>query len=164
MSKAVAIIGTTGTGKTTFIKDRIKNVNKNALFLYDVNKEYTDIIISPYLTMDEFLQKSVKLNNACIVFEEATIFFSNKSNIAEIRELLVRKRHTNNTIFFVFHSFRDVPHSIISLINYMIIFKTQDSEKLVQTKFDDDRLTATFSHVIENAKKDPHYKTVFITN
>jgi ABC-type Mn2+/Zn2+ transport system ATPase subunit len=162
MSSAIAIIGTTGTGKTTFVKDRLKNANKNSIYLYDVNNEYTEFYDYPFVSMDLFLEKAIKLKNAVIVFEEATIFFSNKSSNKEITELLVRKRHTKNTIFLIFHSLRSVPRNITDLVNHLIIFKTTDSEQVVKNKFSDDRITDVFNRVKDH--KDKHFFEIFTSN
>lgn len=149
--QAIIIVGNTGRGKTTYIKEQLKTVNKNALLIYDVNKEYLDFYPEPLLDFDEFIEKATKVNKAVIVFEEATIFFNNRSANKELIELLVRKRHTENTIFLLFHSLRSIPRIAIELSNYMILKKTTDSPEFVFRKFEHEDLAEAVTRV----KNDP---------
>ena len=66
-----------------------------------------------------------------VVFEEATIFFGSKGRNEKMIELLVRSRHSQNTIILVFHSLRALPDYIYELINFIVLFKTQDHEQRV---------------------------------
>ncbi len=130
--KAFIIVGMTGSGKSTLIKNFIKGVDISRLWINDVNGEYFPE--RPYIPTDKFLQETIKLKRCVIIFEEATIFFSNRGNIKEMRELLVRKRWTENIIFLVFHSIRTIPHYIYDLCNGVYVFRTNDSRELVAGK------------------------------
>ena len=145
--QSVIIVGGTGVGKTTFIKERLKKVHPKALLLYDVNNEYTDIIKAPLIDFKKFTEIATRVKNGVIVFEEATIFLNNKGSNADLYDILVRKRHTNNTIFLVFHSFRFIPSYIYNLCNRVIVFKTNDPRTLVDSKFNDENLTVVYDVV-----------------
>lgn len=153
--KAIICVGGTGKGKTTFVKSRLRKVNKNAIHLYDVNNEYTEFYKGKFTTFETFTEKAAKITNAVIVFEESTIFFSHTGSSQTIREILVRKRHTQNTIIFVFHSLRQIPRFIIDMCNYMVIFKTNDNAELVEKRFDNEVITSAYNRVKEN--KDDHF-------
>ena len=159
MSKTIIVVGGKGTGKTTFVKERIKNVPKNLLLIHDPNKEYTEFYNEPFLSANEFVNKASKTTNTVIVLEEATIFFSNRGNDQKLTEILVRTRHTNNTVFLNFHSLRAVPRYIYDLCNYIVVHKTNDSEKLVESKFTDQNLTDIFLE----ARNSPnlHYEKIY---
>lgn len=157
--KAFIVVGGTGRGKSTFVKKCLDKVNKDAILLYDVNNEYSVYYPHPFLPIEQFTEKSTTVRSAVIVYEEATIFFSNRSSNDSLREILVRKRHTNNTIFLVFHSLRNVPRYVYDLCNYVVLHKTNDSKSLVESKFDDERLTKVFDRVLKNT--DPHYAELF---
>lgn len=158
--KAIIIVGMTGTGKTTLVKGRLKNANKNSILLYDVNNEYKEIIgEQKLLKFEDFADRTTKVSNAIIVYEESTIFLSNRGSNDQVRDVLVRKRHTNNTIFFVFHSLRAVPRNIFDLSNFLILLKTNDSEDLVESKFNRPDLTSLFSAIKNH--KDKHYHKIY---
>jgi|SRR6185369_4134602 len=154
------IVGGTGVGKTTYTKNKLKKVNKNAIYLIDVQNEYPEVI-NRYTgdDIDEYNSRARRMTNAVIVYEEATIFFSNRSSSDVIRRMLVSKRHDNNTYFFVFHSLRTIPRYLFDLSNYITIFKTNDNEDLVQKRFENNLLTETFLRVKNNPDK--HYNETF---
>jgi GTPase SAR1 family protein len=156
MSKAIIIVGATETGKTTFIKSMLKKVpDKQAFFIYDVNNEYSEFFPYPLIDTEEFLEKARYIKKGVFVFEEATIYLSNRSSDENLRSILVRKRHDLNTIFLVFHSMRSVPRYIYELSNYIIIFKTNDSPDMTARELKDDRLEVIMNRVKES--KDLHY-------
>lgn len=159
--KAFLIVGGTGRGKTSFIAKCLTKVNRNAIALFDVNNEpvYKPFITGPLPTIEEFTEKTARLSNAVIVYEEATIFFSNRSSNDFLRSILVRKRHTCNTVFLVFHSLRTIPRYVYDLCNYVVLYKTNDSRSLVEGKFNDERLTACFDRVM--SAPDFHYSETF---
>ncbi len=159
--KSIIFAGGTGTGKTTLIKQRLDNINKDALHLYDVNGEYKKYYTKPFTDFETFSKQARKLRNALVVYEEATIFLSNKGSNEDIRDVLVRKRHTNCTIFFVFHSLRTIPRWVFDLSNFVVLFHTNDSEKSVNSRFDNDLFTECFMRVQAGAKKNPHHHEIF---
>lgn len=132
--KTFLIIGHTGRGKSTKVKEILSGLYCDKL-IYDVNNEHNTG--KPLPNINDFLTLAKKKVNTAIVFEEATIFFSNRGRSEEVIDLLVRKRHTNNIIILLFHSIRSVPNYIFELIDYIILFKTNDNEKLIHDKFKD---------------------------
>jgi len=161
MAKAFLIVGGTGTGKSTFVKKHLDTIDKKAIFLYDVNAEYKPYFPFPLIELEDFADKATKIENGVIVFEEATIFFSNRSSSDALRKLLVRKRHTNVVVFLIFHSLRTIPRYVYDLCNFVVLFRTNDSRQLIETKFDDERLTDVFDRVQRLSKKQPHYHELF---
>ncbi len=151
--KAIIIVGGTGAGKTTWVKTKLKKVDKKSILLYDVNNEYKEFTDGSSLPdFDDFSNRATRVSNAVIVFEEATIFLSNQGSNKNVRDILVRKRHTNNTIFLVFHSLRAVPRNIFDLCNYVVLHKTNDNVDLIDNRFDMPELTDMFTR-IKNAPK-----------
>jgi predicted AAA+ superfamily ATPase len=162
MSKGIIIVGATETGKTTYVKKLLEKVpDKRSLFIYDVNNEYSEFFPYPLIGIEDFMEKTQFMKKGIFVLEEATIYLNNRSSNEHLINLMVRKRHTFNTIILVFHSMRSVPRYIYELSNYITIFKTNDSSEMTARELKDDRLEQIMNDVKDN--KDMHfYKTLKI--
>ena len=138
MANAVVVVGKRGSGKTTLSKSMIESYLKkhSNVCIYDINQEYTNYYPEPFLNFKDFLSKITKLKNHYILIEEATIFFRTRSDFEEMINVLVRSRHTGNIIHLNFHSFKSIPKNIFSLVDHIVIFKTNDTERDVKDKFD----------------------------
>lgn len=130
--KRICVIGGSGRGKSTWIKDFISDVPPENILINDVNGEYG----FTYSPLKDFVQKANKVTNKIVIFEEATIFFKGKS-ASDMTEILVRSRHTKNFIILVFHSLRSIPADIFELIDSFIIFPTVERPDLVEKKYQD---------------------------
>lgn len=149
MSKCIIIAGGTGSGKTTIVKGLLAKHKGNKL-VYDVNNEYG----YPYLSMEKFIDRARLAENSIIVFEEATIFFSTSGGSMEIREILVRKRHTNNLFIFNFHSLAQVPLYILMFCDYFIVKKTNDQIPQIERKYKgNSKIVKAYSEVYRSTNK-----------
>lgn len=164
-AKGIIVVGGTGTGKTEKVKSLLRTVHPDARLVYDVNGEYIDLYNKPFIEdIDVFIRTAKNVRNAVIVFEEATIFFSNKGGSdKETKSILVRKRHTNNTPIFVFHTLRSIPRDIFDLSNIVIIHKTEDTESTITDKFENPAFTEAFLEIknadwIDSGKIDEYTK------
>ena len=156
MSRGIIIVGATGTGKTTYIKSLLQKVpNKNSLYIYDVNNEYSEFFPHPLIDIEDFMEKTQFMKKGVFVLEEATIYLNNRSSNEHLINLLVRKRHTFNTIILVFHSMRSVPRYIYELSNFITIFKTNDSPEMTARELKDQRLEEIMNSVRNN--KNQHF-------
>lgn len=155
-------IGRRGCGKTTLSKELLdKRPGAMPCIVYDVNNEYQDYYPEPFEDFDVFLVKisDERVRRHYILIEEATIFFNTQSNYYEMKNLLVRARHTGNIIQLNFHSFSSVPKGIYNLLDYVIVFKTNDNEKSVTDRFDHPGVIQGYRDAIRSG--DPHfYRTV----
>lgn len=145
------IVGATGTGKSTFIKQLLQLVNPDCIAVYDVNNEYHDFFPYPLSNFETFTQKAATLKKAVIVFEESTIFLNNRGTNQNIIDLLVKKRHNENYIILVFHSLRSVPRYVFELCNYITVFKTNDNSEMTARELKDDRLEEIMNRVKNSA-------------
>lgn len=132
MSKAHLIIGSTGQGKSSYLKRLYKG--RRAL-IYDVNNEHYKSDTYELPTVDDFVKCAEAAHNRIVIFEEATIFFKNNKNTDVIAKMLVRKRHTKQYLVFVFHSIRAVPVQIMDFCEIITLFPTGDNESLIYSKF-----------------------------
>lgn len=139
MSKCIIIVGGTGTGKTTEVCKILTQLQGRKNYIFDVNNEQKYTLFSNQwdknCDFEKFLESLQKVREANIIFEEATIFFSHNSATTSIKKLLVQKRHTNNILFFNFHSLRQVPLFILDFCDLFIIGKTKDNPQNIRTKF-----------------------------
>ena len=150
-------VGRRGSGKTTVTKSLLDQT-KLPIVVYDINQEYRNYYPEKFLDFDVFLDKIVDLRGHYIVIEEATIFFQKASHEKTMINLLVRARHTGNIIQLNFHSWFTVPKHIYTLLNYVIIFKTNDNVKNLD-RFESPTLIQTFTEV---QRSDDEYKNITI--
>ena len=154
-------IGKRGCGKTTLSK-QLLDVRPKAMpvIVYDINNEYQSYYPMPFEDFDIFLNKisDEKVRHTYILIEEATIFFNTQSNFYEMKNVLVRARHTGNIIQLNFHSFSSVPKGIYNLLDYVTVFKTNDNEKSVTDRFDHPAVVQAYKDAIVST--DPHFYRV----
>lgn len=140
MSKAIVIVGATGTGKTTTVVNILNEIDIPKV-IFDVNNEEKykpfNNLWDKDFNFENFIKKATELKGTCIVFEEATIFFSHSGATTDIKKLLVQKRHTRNLLIFNFHSLRQVPLFILDFCDLLVLGKTVDNKKNIETKFKD---------------------------
>jgi ABC-type oligopeptide transport system ATPase subunit len=136
--KAVLIVGNTGRGKSTAAREllEIAKLENRKIFVYDPNNEYQKYYNGKFTNIKEFLELVNNEKNAFILFEEATIFFSNKGYSDMLVNMLVRKRHQNNEIVLLFHSLRSIPTYILELCNFLVLYKTNDRESYTNKTFE----------------------------
>lgn len=149
------IIGHTGQGKTTLVKRLIKN---RKAFIFDVNNEYQGFSNrDTALNIKGFTERVSLLTGFNIVYEDATGFLRGKQS-AEFMRQIVRKRHTRNNFFILFHSINRIPPELMELANFIILFKTNDNAEIVDKKFRNEKLLKAFYKV----KTNPDFKPVII--
>lgn len=157
-------VGRSGCGKTTLTKEMLDARPKNMpCLIYDINKEYDIYYNEPFDDFDVFLAKLAmeETRHHYIIIEEATIFFNTQSNFQDMKNVLVRARHTGNIIQLNFHSFSSIPKGIYNLLDFVIIFKTNDNLKSVTDRFDNPKVVTAYQEAI--ASDDPHFhKTIKI--
>ena len=136
--KAILIVGNTGRGKSTAARKTLfKALKENRkIFVYDPNNDYREFYSEGFTDEEKFLDKIHEKTNSYILFEEATIFFSNKGSSKKLTSLLVRKRHQDNTIVLLFHSLRAIPTYVFELCNYLVLYKTADRDSLILKKLE----------------------------
>jgi hypothetical protein len=142
-------IGRSGCGKTTLTK-QILDLRPKGMpcMVYDINDEYYAYYPERFEDFDVFLAKLTERDNEgkdivrhyFIVIEEATIFFNTQSNFQDMKNVLVRARHTGNIVQLNFHSFASIPKGIYNLLDYVVIFKTNDNEKSITDRFDNPKV------------------------
>jgi len=159
---AYVLIGRRKTGKTTLSKKMLDERPKNMpVLVYDINKEYGKYYPQKFVDFEVFLEmiSDEKVKNTYILIEEATIFFDTSSRFEEMKNILVRARHTGNIIQMNFHSWLSVPKNIFNLLDYVVVFKTNDTIQTIKMKYDNEQVIAAF-HEARESKNEFFNKTV----
>lgn len=135
------VVGSTGTGKSTFIKQLKKTVvsgkhaNKTTL-IFDFQNEHSDINavrvvpnknLPVKIAKEKFFKQFLLKNNSCIIFEEARIYCKHQDLNEDMIKKLVGKRHDNNTIIFSFHSMRQIPLWLLDYTDFVFMKHTIDT-------------------------------------
>lgn len=145
----ILIIGAPGMGKSPFTQ---RFINGRACLIFDVNNEYGTKTKYPGQTpiglssdtreprsryiggdVDAFISLCGTKKNTVCVFEEATAFFSGKTD-KHMRRLLINRYHTGNVYLLLFHSIAMVPPVISDLTSKIVIFRTNDEPARVKAK------------------------------
>lgn len=166
MSNLILIIGGTGQGKshytnTQLLLNDVKKVNgrdnyfitprSRKQYVFDINNEYQlpdDFNTRPFMRNKncddkQFILNCKKITGTNIVFEDASGFLRGKQS-KEIIRLIVQRRHSNNNFIILFHSINRVPPELLEYCNYIILFKTGDNLKDIDTKFKNPTLNNMF--------------------
>ena len=160
----ITIAGATGTGKSTIAK-KIVNTSKHCL-VFDRQNEYEGIpyyngTILPRMRFfgdfTEFTEIAKGLKGYTIVAEEATGIFSGRAS-KSFNDILLSKRHTNNTFILIFHSIHRIPMNLYEFTDVFIMHKTNDIIDNVRKRYPN--IYKSFVEVNNSQNKDYHYKKI----
>lgn len=136
------IIGGRGTGKTTYLKEKILKVNRlPKVLVMDTfpHPSYEDFQIIPGEKL-RLLKKGNKrvigsntnenldainqyYKNGLLVFEDCTKYI--KANVQDsVRNLLIDSKQKNLDIILMYHSIGQTPPDIFRLCDFVVLFKT----------------------------------------
>lgn len=149
---SICVVGSTGVGKTTFVKSIIKDIHSTNIIKYDPFNEYEK---GYNIEIDNFLQLDYK--NKLILVEEATSVLSFYNRI-DIIKMLTRRRHNNVSSIFVFHSIRTIPVYIFDFLDGIVFFRTNDRRDIVEKKYKD----IINLKLLDKITNLPHYKYIYL--
>lgn len=149
---SICVVGSTGVGKTTFVKSIIKDIHSTNIIKYDPFNEYEK---GYNIEIDNFLQLNYK--NKLILVEEATSVLSFYNRI-DIIKMLTRRRHNNVSSIFVFHSIRTIPVYIFDFLDGIVFFRTNDRRDIVEKKYKD----IIDENLLDKITTLPHYKYIYL--
>jgi len=149
MASTFIVIGAPGMGKSPFVRSLIEG---RRCLVFDVANEYGTRVKYPgqtpvnlstdtrqprsrYINMNlkGFLEACSQKRDTVCVFEEATGFMQGMLQL-EVTQAMIGRLHTGNTYVFVFHSINSVPPRILEMSNFVVLFKTNDIDKVVERK------------------------------
>jgi len=149
---SICVVGSTGVGKTTFVKSIIKDIHSTNIIKYDPFNEYEK---GYNIEIDNFLQLDYK--NKLILVEEATSVLSFYNRI-DIIKMLTRRRHNNVSSIFVFHSIRTIPVYIFDFLDGIVFFRTNDRKDIIEKKYKD----IITPELLDKITSLPNYKYIYL--
>lgn len=175
------ILGTNGTGKTTFLKklviNELKKKENHILLLTPDDAEFTEVPevhpnfperIERYSGIRKMITtRSEAANNLQIVrdrfrkgvliFDDCRAYFD-PSTLSILETIMVRRRQMMIDVIAVAHGPSKVPPAFFSYMTHIVLFKTNDPMKTRKDRLDDIARWETIQHrVNEKAIADPHY-------
>ena len=160
------IIGKKRSGKSVLTREiahRFADLYSGKMYFFDIANEYELKFglknnYKNALDHKTFLDVVAPLKNSFIVFEEAAYYFDSQTS-KDIRQkaakMLQMSRHNNNVIVLIFHSIADLPSFIYSRIDYLALFKTNDTPRALGKLSLNEDFVSVYESVRENPDK--HY-------
>ena len=143
--KVIVIVGETGVGKTTYVKNLISKSKREIIAYTRIREDLIFKKAKVFSNFVEFIEKSNQKNNSILFIDEAFTCLPNHllvkpdkpENIHnQIADLLVNARKLNNLIFIVYHALRQVPTQwLLNYINWFIRFQTTDQIEVQCRRF-----------------------------
>jgi hypothetical protein len=124
--RVIIICGGTGRGKSTYIKEKIK---EKPHLINDIKNEYKRgfTVYEKSGDREGFMQYvDENCEKMIIVMEEASWYLSHKHYSTTAEKIFVNKYRSENTYLIVFHSIRKIPLFIYDYADAMVLFKTKD--------------------------------------
>jgi hypothetical protein len=175
------ILGTNGTGKTTFLKKLILNEMKkndnHILILTPDDAEFLEVPevhaafperIQRYsgarkmiTTLDE-AEANLKIvreyfRKGTLIFDDCRSYFK-ASTLSVLETIMVRRRQMMIDVIAVGHGPSKIPPAFFSYMTHIVLFKTNDPIKSRKDRLDDiARWEIIQARVNEKAITDPHY-------
>ena len=179
-AKLIIILGFNGTGKTTLVKDIVKNEMQKptgrGLIVTPDDIEWNTI---PDVNerLNHHIKESVKFRkiiyqpgaldwiakyfrNGLLIFDDCRAYLGATTD-QELHNLLIRRRQKSIDIIAVGHGFSEVPPKFFTFASEIILFKTMDSiqrRKNVIRNYDE--MAAAQIRVNQAAQTNPYYKEV----
>ncbi len=97
------------------------------------------------------INESAHLNNTLIVFEDAQKY-TDMNLQKQFKRLIIETKQRNIDVIFMYHSFIDTPANIFTKIDFIQLFKTEDSPEVRKKRI---RLYDKVWNAYEQVKKHP---------
>lgn len=177
--KQIIVLGTNGTGKTTFIKklviSEMKKKDSHILIVVPDDMEWNTVEfvhpkfpqrIERYVGVRKIIYFdglltiiNERFRNGLLVFDDCRKYFKASLDL-ELQGLLIRRRQKMLDIITVGHGFTQVPPAMFTFSTHYVLFRTKDNinrRKDVIGGDDFEEMAAAQTRINEKAIKDPHY-------
>jgi ABC-type sugar transport system ATPase subunit len=178
-NKMTCVIGTNGTGKTTFLKKLILQLlrnNRRVLIItpHDMEWETIPLVHDKHkqhiawyvgarrIIWEDGLLPTITENfkNGALVFDDCRAYL-NANTDRDLHRLLISRRQRDIDIFAVGHGFTEIPPKFFTFATNFVLFRTMDNiEKRKSSIIQFDRIKSAQEMVNEKAINDPYFKAI----
>jgi len=173
-TKMVAIVGTNGTGKTTFCRNIIESmkVPRKLVLTYHMSdwsqypinelentKDFTFKGLQWHVPIDvpKSLDRLKLMYNTLIVFDDARNFFDDRTP-PDLHRIYISRRQRANHIIFIAHDLDDIPRKAYAFISEFILFRCSPaSPDRLSKLMDRDAFDRAYARVMKKSENDRHY-------
>ncbi len=140
-SKMVVVLGATGTGKTTGVKQILRSSAKRALIVSLDGGEWKGLPVTELRCAKDFGFTDVRVHlwdplrsmnvlnyfrNGIIVFDDCRGYFRSATS-DQLHKFLLLMRHNAVDIFVIAHGFTEVPPVFFTFATDFVLYRTLDS-------------------------------------
>ena len=177
-AKMIIILGTNGTGKTTYVNNLLHYMldvtGERSLVVtrhdteweaypnnsLELAKDYQFSGIHKHFFRTGSWNKIVKFAKGTLVLDDCRMYIR-PNLIEEVENLLISRRQKEFDIILVAHGFTQVPPAFFTFATEIILFKTTDNiQRRRDVLKDYDRVVKEQQEVNRKAEKNPHYKKI----
>lgn len=146
MTNMTVLVGTNGTGKTTFLRQQANIALQNmrrVLVICPDDKEWIDIPITPLRNghTEDFRYSGIRrhifdpkrtlkmlkyFSNGIIIFDDCRAYLRAMTD-DNLREILIRRRQLGVDIFAVGHGFNEIPPVFFTFATHFVVYLTRDN-------------------------------------
>lgn len=156
--RLVCVVGTNGTGKTTFVHDvyannfKENNPKRNVWFV-----DFYQNIPNPnpkFIYLDDFdYDNWHKLRYGLLVIDDVRMFF-NKNDEPQMRTMFIQRRHACLDMVLIYHSLAEVHRIVYRYATDYYIFRTYDNYDYIKNRIGNDLIN---EKVVNKARKLDNY-------
>lgn len=176
--KQIIVLGTNGTGKTTFVKklviSELKKKDSHVLIVVPDDMEWNTVEyvhpkfpgrINNYVGVRKIIYYPgifnliyAKFRNGLIVFDDCRKYIPPQVLDEGLRSIMIRRRQIMCDVVAVTHGFTQVPPEMFTFSTHLVLFRTLDNidrRKNCITNFDEAK--EAVSRINVKALKSPHH-------
>lgn len=178
-AKLIIVLGTNGTGKTTFLNSVLTELNEKTVVITPDDIEWRQYPHNDLQLPDDFIYPGIKrhifnpgskkekvkstldvleyFKRGQMVFDDCRAYLQSATD-DRIRQLIIRRRQRMVDVYAVGHGFNEVPPVFFTFATDIVLFRTVDNISRRKNCLKDfEKMEQAQKRVNEKSLKDPHY-------